>query len=342
MQIGAMAPRSLASRSFLSRRRLLAGVGAALLAAPAQAASPLVFDHAYGHTVLKAPAQRVVSLGYTAHDTLLALDVVPLALRYWYGPYDSGVWPWAEPYLRGARPEVLRGEVSAERVAALEPDLIVATGSGISAEEYEVLRRIAPTLVHQAQDGPYGTPWDKLTLTLGRATGREAMAEARIAEMWDTFAAAARRLGTAGKHAAPAYHWAGTTGVFLPGDSRATFVEEMGFALPQKVLDLPRGNFFLELSPEDLSPLDADLLIWVSSFDRDSDLSALPMRRTLTAHRQGREVYAGALVGGAMAHGSVLSLPFALKALEADIAAALDGDPATVVASAEAAGLVGP
>ena len=341
MQIDAMASDPFASQDFLTRRRFMAGAGAALLAAPALAAQPLVFDHAYGRTVLTAPAKRVVSLGYTSHDTLLALDVVPVALRFWYGPYESGVWPWAEPYLRGARPEVIRGEVSAERVAALEPDLIVATGAGISAEEYDVLRHIAPTLVHAATDGAYGTPWDSLTLSLGRATGRLAAAEARVAEVHAAFAAAGQRLGSAGRTGAAAYHWAGSTGVFLPGDSRAAFVEEMGFAQPQKVLDLPRGSFFQELSPEDLSPLDADLLIWVSSFDRDADLSALPMRRTLAAHRQGREVYAGMLVGGAMAHGSVLSLPYALAALEADIAAALDGDPATVVASAEAAGLVG-
>jgi iron complex transport system substrate-binding protein len=66
---------------------------------------------------------------------------------------------------------------------------------------------------------------------------------------------------------------------------------------------------------------------------------ALPMRKTLKAHREGREVMAGSLIAGALSFGSVLSLPFALKELEADLVLALDGDPATKVASSVKAGL---
>jgi len=69
----------------------------------------LRFTHASGGMSLPAPARRVVPLGYASHDTLLALGVVPVALRFWYGGSDSGVRPWAEPLLGGARPEVLRG-----------------------------------------------------------------------------------------------------------------------------------------------------------------------------------------------------------------------------------------
>lgn len=98
--------------------------------------------------------------------------------------------------------------------------------------------------------------------------------------------------------------------------------------------------FYTPLSPEDLSPLDADLLIWISSFDVVPDIVALPMRRTMRAHKEGREVLAGAIVAGALSFGSVLSLPFALEQLEADIALALDGDPSTAVRSSVAAGLV--
>ena len=55
--------------------------------------------------------------------------------------------------------------------------------------------------------------------------------------------------------------------------------------------------------------------------------------------REGREVFAGSLTAAALSFGSVLSLPFALSQLEADIAAAMDGDPATKVASAVKAGV---
>ncbi|MFT4149313.1 MAG: ABC transporter substrate-binding protein [Paracoccaceae bacterium] len=323
------------------RRDFLLGA-LALAATPARAAAGVI-EHVWGTLDLSAPARRVVSLGYTSHDTLLALGVVPVAVRYWYGPGETGVWPWAEPLLDGAKPLVLRGEVSMEQVAALSPDLIVAIGSGITHAEYTVLSRIAPTLMQPAGQSAFSTPWDLATRMMGRATGREPQAEALIEGVRRRFAqAAARNPHWAGQSGAAAYHWAGTSGVFLPGDGRAEFLSVLGFAVPDRIAALAgNGLFFADLSPEDLSPLDADVLVWISFQDTDPDLAALPMRRTLRAWQQGREVFAGPLLAGAMAHASVLSMPFALDALEADLAAAADGDPATPVASAVAAGLAG-
>lgn len=327
--------------SVLTRRGFVAAALSALPARRALAASPLVFDHVWGRTELAVPARRVVSLGYTTHDTLLALGVVPLALRYWYGTSETGIWPWAEPLLEGARPEVLRGEVSMERVAAHQPDLIVALGSGISRAEYEVLSRIAPTLMHRPGRNAYDTPWDELTLTLGGATGTGDRAAALVADVRAQFAAVqARHPSWLGKTAAAAYFWAGTSGAFLPGDARVEFLQTLGFTLPTSLRDLAGGGaFFHDLSPEDLSPLDADLLVWVSAFDTAPDLVALPMRHTLRAWREGREVFAGQVLASALSHASVLSMPYALAALEPELAAALDGDAATVVASSAMAGL---
>ncbi|WP_224000360.1 ABC transporter substrate-binding protein [Aureimonas sp. SA4125] len=335
-----------APRAGQSRRTILAGLAAGLVCGlPSSAAAGedgLRFVHAYGETVLPRPATRVVSLGYTTHDTLLALGQPPLAIRYWYGDHAFGVWPWAQPFLNGAEPVLLSGEVSMEKVAALAPDLIVAIGAGISKAEYAVLSRIAPVLVHDGRYSGYGTPWDVMALTLGRALGRSDRAEELVAATREAFGAArARNPLWAGKTGVAAYHTGGETGAFTGADTRARFLADLGFRLTRGISALsgPDG-FYVPLSPEDLSPLDADVLVWMSGLEQVPDLVGLPMRRTLKAHREGREVMAGPLVSGAMSHGSVLSLPFALRALEADLAAAADGDLDTPVASAEAAGLV--
>lgn len=326
-------------RGFLRAAAALAALGFAP-APTALADTPRIIDHAWGQAILPRPAQRVVSLGYTTHDTLLALGVVPRALRYWYGPSESGVWPWAEPLLQGAHPEVLRGEISLERVAAQKPDLIVAMGSGVTEAEYRVLNRIAPTLMHPAGSNPYDSSWRERTRILGYATGREATASQLITALDARLADTAARIGSQGKTAAAGYLWSGTAGVYLPGDTRSDFLQALGFSLPDKLRDLTGGGaFYHDLSPEDLSPLDADLLIWVSAFDSDQDLAALRMRRTLNAHREGREIFTGALLAGALSHGSILSIPFALDRLEHELKVALDGDPATRVASAVQAGL---
>ncbi|MGQ4273844.1 iron-siderophore ABC transporter substrate-binding protein [Terrihabitans sp. B22-R8] len=329
-----------------TRRHVVFGLAgclfASFLAGKARAQDGAIrFEHAFGEIVLPRPASRVVSLGYTTHDTLLALGLPPIAVRHWYGGYPFGVWPWAQPYLGGAEPILFSGEVPIEKVAALAPDLIVGIGSGISHAEYDVLSRIAPVLMHERDHTTYGTSWEAMTRVLGRAIGRDGRAEELIRETRQTFAdARARNQVWHGKTAVAAYHTGGETGAFLGSDTRARFLADLGFEPTPQVRELsgPEG-FFAPLSSEDLTPIDADVLVWISAMTQVSDLVDLPMRQTLRAHREGREVFAGPLLAGAMSHGSVLSLPFALKALEADLTAAADGRPETKVSSAVEAGL---
>jgi iron complex transport system substrate-binding protein len=322
-----------------TRRAVLGGLAAALVAAPARAAD-IRFEHVFGETVLARPATRVVSLGFTTQDPLLALGVPPVAVRAWFGDQPNSIWPWAQPFLDGATPTVIAGEVAMETVASLQPDLIVAIGSGITQDEYAILSQIAPTLMQPPGAATYALPWDETTRLLGRALGRETLAEERVAQTRRLFAEArARHPDWEGRSAVAAYHFGGETGAFTAEDTRGRFLTELGFRTPEAITRLGDGNFYAGLSPEDLSPLDVDLLVWVSSLDAVPDLAALPMRRLLRAHAEGREVFAGALTAGALSFGSVLSLPFALSQLESDIALALDGDPSTRVSSADRAGL---
>ena len=324
----------------VSRRTVLGGMAACLAARPAFAQSEIRIPHVFGETVLKAPAQRVVSLGFTMHDTLLALDVVPVATRYWFGDQPYGVWPWAKAKLGDAKPAVISGEVSMETVASLQPDLIVGIGSGISEAEYSVLSQIAPTLMQAPEQPAYGSPWQATTRTLARAVGKDALGEELIAAAQAKFAAVRERHPDwAGKSAVAAYNFAGETGGFTRNDSRGQFLAELGFVSVARIDELGKGTFYAALSPEDLSPLDADLLLWVSTFNSVPDLVALPMRKILKAHREGREVFAGETIAAALSFGSILSLPYALAELEDGIALALDGDPKTVVPSTVAAGL---
>ncbi|WP_240989365.1 iron-siderophore ABC transporter substrate-binding protein [Salipiger mangrovisoli] len=329
-------------RATLSRRGFLSG-SACLLAAPALSATgeELRFEHVYGETVLPAPAKRVVSLGYNTQDALLALGIAPIGLRYWYGDYPHGVWPWAQELLGDAEPTVMTGEVSIETVASLAPELIVASGSGISQAEYALLSQIAPVLLQDPAHSTYGSPWDVELRRIGRATGTSDRAEQLIADLRGRFAAMREaHPDWQGRSAVCAWHDGGQTGAFMGGDTRAQFLSELGFRAPDalsamQVID----GFYTSLSPEDLSPIDADLLIWISSDARAGDIATLAMRRTLAAYAEGREVFCGELMAGALSFGSVLSMPFALEHLEAEFAAALDGDPGTLVPSAEAAGL---
>jgi iron complex transport system substrate-binding protein len=334
------------SRLF-SRRHMLGSIIASLLLsgwkpAPAVAAEgELRFTHVFGEIVLPKPAERVVSLGYTTQDSLLALGIVPVGIRDWFGDQPHGVWPWAQPYLKDAEPVLIKGEVSLEIVAALKPDLIIGIGSGISETEYAALSRIAPVLMQGVSDPTYGMAWDAMTLSIGHAVGKSTLAEELIAETRQQFSEIRQRHPDwTGHTAVAAYNYGGETGIFAPEDTRGRFLAELGFTPPPAVRQLTAsGNFYQPLSPEDLSPLEADLLVWISSTETVPDLAALPMRRALTVHKEGREVFAGGLLAAAASFGSILSLPYVASKLEADLAAAADGKSETAVVSAVKAGI---
>ncbi|MQY43921.1 hypothetical protein GG681_14840 [Epibacterium sp. SM1969] len=65
-----------------------------------------MLHHSFGTTLIEGTPKRVVSLSFVGHDFLLSLGVVPIALRYWYGGHEHGVFPWGEQLLGDAEPVV--------------------------------------------------------------------------------------------------------------------------------------------------------------------------------------------------------------------------------------------
>lgn len=186
-----------------TRRRFLATL-AALLTASAMACSaeptptgsldvagepgafPVTIEHKFGATEITEEPERVVPIGYQGHDTLFALGVTPVAVRYWFGDESDVIFPWAEDVAAGADPEILDmvfGELSYEKIAALQPDIITAVYSGITQREYELLSQIAPTVAQTDEYIEFGVPWDAHTLTMGRALGLEERAQQLVADL---------------------------------------------------------------------------------------------------------------------------------------------------------------
>lgn len=150
-------------RPFLIALLLVLSAGLATAMA-ATGPFPVTIDHKFGVTVIPREPSRVVTIGYTKQDPVLALGVTPLAVREWFGDQPHAVWPWAREALGDAQPQVLRmpfGELDYEAIAVLQPDLIIATHSGIQEAEYQRLARIAPTVAQPGSYPDFGVPWQE-------------------------------------------------------------------------------------------------------------------------------------------------------------------------------------
>jgi iron complex transport system substrate-binding protein len=301
-----------------------------LLAPGAAAATfPVTIGHKYGSTTIDARPERIVTVGLTDHDALLALDIVPVGTSEWFGGYPGSVWPWAQHKLGDQIPEAVGGDsINFEKIAALQPDLILALFSGVTQEEYDLLAQIAPTVAQPADYVDYGVPWQELTVTVGKAVGKQAEAEAMVADVEAKFAevrAAHPEFEGATSVVATPYQgiW-----VYGPQDVRGRFLTLLGFTLPEGLAEITGAEFGGNLSMERADLLDVDVIIWLDPEDAEGELGG-PVYQSLPVHTEGREVFLDSYsdpVGGATSFVSVLSLPFLLDELVPQLASAIEGD----------------
>jgi iron complex transport system substrate-binding protein len=284
-------------------------------ASAAPAAGPVTVTHAFGQTVVPAPPKRVVSAGFTGQDDLLAVGVVPIATTKWFGDQPYAVWPWAQARLGNAQPTVLSiyDGIQVDRIAALTPDLIVATNAGVNADTYQQLSAIAPT-IPQSGPEPFFEPWKTQADTIGQAVFQADRMRSLIAGVDGRFADVARTHPQfAGKKVfllSGNTFWQDSIIASIPS-WKTEFLTQMGFVIPDVVAAYGRGDDRAYIDPNNPAPLDeADVLIWTTESQADIDaLLAIPGIANLRATRENRNVFTNREQAGAIAFHSPLSLP---------------------------------
>ncbi len=196
--------------------------------------------------------ERVISVGYNEQDAILALGVIPVGIRDWYGDQPYAVWPWAQDELGDAKPEVLSGTgINFEQVASLQPDLILGVSSGMTEEEYNTLSEIAPTIPQSGEFVDYGVPWQEQQRVIGQALGREAEAEQLVADVEARFAAArAENPQWEGAGGAVGVAFNNEYSAYGPHDVRAKLLNSFGFETPSEIAEMAGDSFYTAISHE--------------------------------------------------------------------------------------------
>ncbi|MFJ3957613.1 iron-siderophore ABC transporter substrate-binding protein [Arthrobacter sp. NPDC090010] len=330
--------------SELTRRGFLAGgLSAAALAGltacgtegAAPSAGTRKVEHLRGTTEVPAEVKRVVTVGFSDQDAVLALGFQPVGVTDWYGDYPYAVWPWAQGALGDAKPKVLnkgsftgKPDYQYEQIAALKPDLILGLYTSMSETEYQRLSQIAPTVGPPKGHPEFAAPWQAVTRLAGQALGRSELAEEKIA------AVQAKIDQTRKEH--PEFEGLtalvaerfeqGASYARSKGDPRSQLLTGLGFVIPTDIPAVGGNTDGAPVSDERMELLDRDVLIWNIGFTPAlrKTIEKLPLYPTLDVVKKGRSVFVDdALVSGAWTWGTVLSLPTVIDALAALIAPAL-------------------
>ncbi|MFT3852437.1 MAG: iron-siderophore ABC transporter substrate-binding protein [Ilumatobacteraceae bacterium] len=310
--------------------------GASTASAPSDS-FPVSVVHALGTTVVPAEPKRIVTVGVTEQDTVLALGIVPVGVTEWYGEQPDATWPWAQAALGGAHPEVLVTDdgLQFEKIAALKPDLIIGTNAGLDSDQYERLSAIAPTIAHPADAPLWFAPWDDQARLIGEATGRTDQMEAIIADVEQQFAdAAAAHPEFAGKKVVFLQNafYDGNAIAYQNGLS-TEFLTDLGFVVPGELDQYATDGGQAYIPMEHLDVLDtADVLLWATEKPEDrTALEAEPLYLELAAVRSGHLVFTDGITAGAIYFTSPLSLPYVLQRLVPALASTIAGNgPATI------------
>jgi iron complex transport system substrate-binding protein len=295
------------------------------------AAFPATVAHKYGTTTIESAPKRIVVVGLTEQDVVLALGEKPVATTEWYGEQPYAVWPWAQAALGDAKPEVLNTSdgFQFERIAALRPDLIIGTNSGMKQADYDKLSALAPTIAPPKGEGDYFSPWDIQTQMIADALGKHDEGEQLIAQVKDGYAkAAADHPQFDGKTVTFSQNafYDGLIYVY-PEDVNTEFLTMLGFQINPKVTALPhKVSEQVAVSAEQLPVIDADTIVFATEHPKDIDkLEKVPTFLALDAVKQNRSVYTDGTLAGAIYFMTPLSLNYVLEHLTPQLADAVAG-----------------
>ncbi|MDR2616005.1 MAG: ABC transporter substrate-binding protein, partial [Oscillospiraceae bacterium] len=253
-----------------------------------------------------------------------ALGVVPVGVSEanWGVSDGSGLLPWAKE-----RIEELGGETVVfkdtdgfdyEAINELLPDVILAAASGITAEEYETLSRIAPTIPYPGL--AWQTSWRDQVLVNSKAMGMEEEGKQLVS---DTDALIAEKVAQypelQGKTAAFAWIDAANLSViyiYTPTDTRPAFLQDLGLATPENVRKLAESSdeFYITISSENADLFsDVDILVtYELSEDSLAAMQADPLLGQVPAIKNGSIVAIPENALSAAISPSILSIPWAL------------------------------
>jgi ABC-type fe3+-hydroxamate transport system, periplasmic component len=284
---------------------------------------PMVIKHAYGETKVEKKPERIVTIAWENNDTPLALGIVPVgvsAANFGKVTYNR-LHAWADEAFKKLgvdKPNVFddTAGLNFEEIGDAKPDIILASYSGISQEEYDTLSQIAPVIPYKEK--PWQTLWRAQTIENATPLGLEKEAkklvedtEKLIKEKVDA------RPEIAGKTAAFVMISPEDLSKFflyLPSDPRSAYLQDLGLSVPESVSKLAKENteFYTTISRENSDMLkDVDILVTYGTSEQLAALQADEILSSIPAIKNGAVVFMDStsdLAGGGTP--SILSIPY--------------------------------
>ncbi|WP_243290381.1 iron-siderophore ABC transporter substrate-binding protein [Bacillus sp. FJAT-47783] len=217
--------------------------------------------HAMGETPIEKKPERVVVLTNEGTEALLALGVKPVgAVQSWLGD------PWYDHIasdMEGVEVVGVEHEVNVEKIAELQPDLII--GNKLRQEAiYEQLSKIAPTVFSETLRGEWQDNFKLYAQALNlEEKGEEVLANYN-AHIEEVKAALGDKLD---QEVSVVRFMAGKTRIYYTDSFSGVIFNELGFKRSEKQGELFKednklGKLAVEVGKEQIPEMDGDILFY--------------------------------------------------------------------------------
>lgn len=286
---------------------------------------PITIRHALGTTTITKKPERVATVAWANHEVPLALGIVPVGFAAAnFGDDDGdGILPWVAEKLAelDADKPVLFDEgdgIDFEAVAATNPDVILASYSGLSQSDYDTLSQIAPVVAYP--EAPWSTDWREMIRLNSAGLGMAAEGEALIATIEaDIARTVAEYPQLQGKSAMFITHLDATdlsiVNFYTTNDTRVKFFADLGLKSPRSVIAASApGKFSGSISAERIDAFDdVDLVVTYGNQKLLDALAANPLMARMPAVEKGALVMLGRNPLGTAANPTPLSISWVLR-----------------------------
>jgi iron complex transport system substrate-binding protein len=288
-------------------------------------AFPVSITTGLGTTTIDSAPKRVVALGWGDAETALELGVQPVGASDWLAFGGEGVGPW----LKGAydkAPKIIDTlEPSYEEILKLKPDVILDVKSSGDKDRYDKLSAIAPTVAIPKGGENYLASTTEQVGMISKALGKESEGKELLSDLDDSYAAARKAHPEfEGKTAAIGAYTSEGFGVYASRDSRATFMQNLGFEIPKAIDEAAGKEFSVSLSNENLDLLDADLTVVLPIYVEASAAEADPLFKKVPSVEAGHSIVIDdSDVSTAFSLGTTAAIEWALERLPDEFASKL-------------------
>lgn len=259
-------------------------------ASPSESASTeITVTHPLGTETVKTNPAKVVVFDYGTLDTLDKLGIEVVALP------KASLPPYLEKYADAKYEDAgTLFEPDFEKLNKLKPDVILIGGR--TAEAYDELKKIAPTIQTSIDNAQYTATFETNLQLIGQLFGKEAEVQAELEAIQSSIDELKAKATSAGKTLI-VLTTGGKISAYGPG-SRFTIIHDtFGFAPVDTTIEVSNhgmsisNEFILEKNPDILFVVDRDAVTSGEGASPAKDIVENELVKNTNAYKNGKIIY---------------------------------------------------